>query len=83
MEEELQSKPVQEIAQSCIGEIPERFSYKDGFPQSKIDSVPYMDDSVIDFALLSSSSLSPEADNEMCKLQSALSQWGCFQVWII
>ncbi|XP_021741373.1 protein SRG1-like [Chenopodium quinoa] len=78
MEEMLQSKPVQEIALSCNGEIPEQFIHKDGFPPSKVDSVSYMDDFVIDFSLVFLPS-SPESDHELGKLRSALSQWGCFQ----
>lgn len=75
MAEELQSKPVQEIARSCNGEIPEKFILKNGYPQPKLDSVPWMDDLVIDFSLLSSS----ESEAELGKLRFALSQWGCFQ----
>uniref|UniRef100_A0A803LH16 Non-haem dioxygenase N-terminal domain-containing protein n=1 Tax=Chenopodium quinoa TaxID=63459 RepID=A0A803LH16_CHEQI len=78
MEEVLQSKVVQEIALSCNGEIPEQFIHKEGFPQSKVDSVSYMDDFVIDLSLVFSPS-SPEYDHELGKLRSALSQWGCFQ----
>lgn len=70
-------KPVQEIAQSCNGEIPEKFIHKNGYPQSKVDSVSLMDDFIIDLSLLSSSS--PEADHELAKLHLALTQWGCFQ----
>jgi len=82
MGEELQSKPVQEIAKSCNGEIPEKFIHKNGYPQPKLDSVPWTDDLVIDFSHLSSSSASsPESEIELGKLRFALSQWGCFQVW--
>lgn len=78
MEEKLQAKAVQEISESNkISEIPEKFVHKNGYPQSKVDSVPYMDDFVIDFSLLTSSS--PQSDFELAKLQLALSQWGCFQ----
>lgn len=79
MAEELQSKPVQEIARSCNGEVPDRFVHKKGYPQAKFDSVPWMDDVIIDFSLLSASPSSPEAQHELAKLRLALTQWGCFQ----
>jgi len=76
MAEELQPMPVQEITSSCNGEIPEKFIYKNGYPQPKLDYVPWMDDLVIDLSLLSSSSSSPESELELGKLQLAPSQWG-------
>ena len=78
MKEQLQGNLVQEIAKICKIEIPENFIHKNGYPQNKLDSVPWMDDFVIDFSLLTCSS--SEAELELAKLQLALSQWGCFQV---
>ncbi|KMT06724.1 hypothetical protein BVRB_7g158850 [Beta vulgaris subsp. vulgaris] len=62
-------KPVQELLQS--GYVPETYIQKleDDGP------VPLMDSPIIDFSLLSSSN--PE---ELKKLCSALSSWGCFQL---
>ncbi|KAK9697946.1 hypothetical protein RND81_08G071800 [Saponaria officinalis] len=81
MTEELQQKQVQEIAKSCTNEVPEKFIHKNGYPQAKFELVPMMDDTVIDLSLLfdDSNSSSSEALLEFGKLQSALSQWGCFQ----
>lgn len=73
----LPSSTVQEIAASNYGGVPDNYLHKDGYPQSDVASVPYMDSSVIDFSLLSPSSSSSE--QEGAKLQEALSKWGCFQ----
>ncbi|KAH9624300.1 hypothetical protein KSS87_007203 [Heliosperma pusillum] len=77
---ERQETPVQEIAKSCKNEVPERFIHKNGYPQAQVDFVPLMDNIVVDFSLLFDHSSSPESHHlELAKLQSALSQWGCFQ----
>lgn len=81
MDIKLQEKPVQEIVvEKCNNnfEIPEEFIHKDGVPQANFESLPYMDDLVIDFSLLTSSSF-PEADQELRKFHAAVTQWGCFQ----
>lgn len=71
-------RPVQELAEDG-GELPQGFICKD-FPYGLINSsVPLMDIPVLDFSRLSSSSDST-ADEELAKLQSALTSWGCFQV---
>ncbi|CDP10482.1 unnamed protein product [Coffea canephora] len=68
---------VQELAEDG-DEIPERFICKDT-PYGLITaSLPLMDIPVIDLSRLSSSSAT--TDEELEKLQSALSSWGCFQV---
>ena len=73
--EELSKKLVQEISQRG-DQVPEKYIHKDGFPQA-IDAPDelWRDTLVVDFSLLSSFD-----DNELAKLKSALSNWGCFQV---
>lgn len=80
MDIKLQEKPVQEIVESNNnGEIPKEFVHKNGYPQAKVDTLPYMDDIVIDISLLTSSN--PELANlELRKFFSAVTEWGCFQV---
>ncbi|CAO2837747.1 unnamed protein product [Amaranthus hypochondriacus] len=79
MDIKLQEKPVQEIVESNNnGEIPKEFVHKNGYPQAKVDTLPYMDDIVIDISLLTSSN--PELANlELRKFFSAVTEWGCFQ----
>ncbi|KAL3535925.1 hypothetical protein ACH5RR_004386 [Cinchona calisaya] len=69
---------VQELAEDPGGELPEQFVCTET-PYGLITaSVPLMDIPVIDFSLLSASSVT--TDDEFEKLQSALTSWGCFQV---
>lgn len=69
---ELQSRSVQELV--INGEqLPENYIYPDGDYEVIDDSLPTVDIPVIDLSLLSSSS------EELNKLRSALSSWGCFQ----
>ncbi|KAL8129184.1 hypothetical protein V2J09_018339 [Rumex salicifolius] len=77
----LPASTAQEIAGNKHGGVPDNFLHKDGYPQSDVASVPYMEDLVVDFSLLSpSSSSSPgAAEQELAKLHLALSTWGCFQ----
>ncbi|KAL3532273.1 hypothetical protein ACH5RR_005794 [Cinchona calisaya] len=67
---------VQELAEDD-GELPERFICKDTPHGLITSSLPLMDIPVIDFSHLSSSSATTD---ELQKLQSALSSWGCFQI---
>ncbi|XP_021741825.1 protein SRG1-like [Chenopodium quinoa] len=71
--EELTSKLVQELTKNG-DEIPEIYLHKDGFPEAIDAPELWRDNLLIDFSLLSSST------QELAKLQSALSEWGCFQV---
>ncbi|KMT06727.1 hypothetical protein BVRB_7g158880 [Beta vulgaris subsp. vulgaris] len=66
-------KPVQEILRS--GVVPENYIQPKDEYEVGDGFVPLMDDLTIDFSLLSSSS--PE---ELTKLRSALSSWGCAQL---
>uniref|UniRef100_A0A803L2Z3 Uncharacterized protein n=1 Tax=Chenopodium quinoa TaxID=63459 RepID=A0A803L2Z3_CHEQI len=68
-----QLKPVQELLQS--GVVPEMYlqQLKDEH-QVGDGPLPLMDGPIMDFSLLSSSNL-----EELSKLRSALSTWGCFQ----
>ncbi|KAJ8433820.1 hypothetical protein Cgig2_028137 [Carnegiea gigantea] len=67
-------KPVQEILQS--GVVPERYVQpKDNKRQADADGVvPLMETRVVDFSLVSSD------PDELEKLHSALSSWGCAQL---
>jgi len=67
-------KPVQEMLKN--GVVPERYVQpKDNQRQPDADGVvPLMDTPVVDFSLLSSN------PDELEKLHSALSSWGCAQV---
>ncbi|XP_021765351.1 protein SRG1-like [Chenopodium quinoa] len=69
-----QLKPVQELLQS--GVVPEMYlqQLKDEH-QVGDGPLPLMDGPIMDFSLLSSSNL-----EELSKLRSALSTWGCFQL---
>ncbi|KAL8168101.1 hypothetical protein V2J09_009600 [Rumex salicifolius] len=44
------------------------------------EPLPWMEDLIIDFSLLSSCNSSLEAHEELKKLYSALTSWGCFQI---
>ncbi|GAB2292417.1 hypothetical protein Dimus_026657 [Dionaea muscipula] len=75
---------VQEIASLNNNEAPQRFIHKQGYPPA--DHTPiWQDQLLIDLSLLSSSSQQPTAAAaaaaELRKLQSALTTWGCFQVF--
>ncbi|XP_057516591.1 protein SRG1-like [Amaranthus tricolor] len=77
----MEANSVQEIAKICNNkETLEKFMYKNGYPESKTECVPLMENVIIDLSLLSSSSSSLQVDQEFSKLRSALTQWGCFQV---
>ena len=67
---DLTSNTVQEL--SFKGEVPENYIYKGG--NGGAQNAPVKDIPVIDVGLLGTS---PE---ELEKLKSALSTWGCFQV---
>ncbi|KAF8393131.1 hypothetical protein HHK36_021372 [Tetracentron sinense] len=72
------SKLVQELAIDGK-EPPARYFFRDG-KDAPIKTSPLLSSiPVIDFGLLSSSSSSPSAKEELEKLRSALSSWGCFQ----
>ncbi|KAL2929789.1 Protein SRG1 [Bienertia sinuspersici] len=71
--QDLASKLVQEIARKG-NDIPEEYLHKNGFPEAIDAPDLWRHDLLIDLSLLSSSKL------ELEKLQSALSEWGCFQV---
>ncbi|KNA03708.1 hypothetical protein SOVF_206490 [Spinacia oleracea] len=76
---ELPSKPVQELIKSADKEVPERYIYQ--LPNRSDDNhfeIEYMDSSVIDLSLLSASSSSQH--EELRKLRSVLSSWGCLQL---
>ncbi|XAR66842.1 Codeine 3-O-demethylase [Bertholletia excelsa] len=70
------SKPVQELLASG-GDLPEKYIYK-GEDGDIGTSFPVLEVLVIDLSLLTSSSTS--AQEELVKLQSALSFCGCFQL---
>ncbi|KAL9223951.1 hypothetical protein vseg_000033 [Gypsophila vaccaria] len=75
--QDIASNLVEEIAISCE-EIPDKYLHKDGFPEA-IDVPNVWNQSLlIDFSVLASST--PAAADELAKLRSALSHWGCFQV---
>ncbi|GMH16784.1 hypothetical protein Nepgr_018625 [Nepenthes gracilis] len=76
---ELQNKPVQEIAEGGGDVVPERYIHREISGAGSFDAtLPYMDCAPIDLQLLSSSS--PNRQEELDKLRSALHSWGCFQV---
>lgn len=71
---QLPQKSVQELVINGE-ELPENYIRKDG--DRGILDVPLVEIPVVDLGLLASSSTSGE---ELEKLRSALSSWGCFQV---
>jgi hypothetical protein len=71
---ELPPKAVQELVING-DQLPERYIHKGG--DVGVLDVPLVQIPVVDIALLSSFSTSTE---ELQKLRSALSSWGCFQV---
>ncbi|GAB4828221.1 hypothetical protein Ancab_040040 [Ancistrocladus abbreviatus] len=70
--QELPTKLIQEISLSG-NQVPEKYFYK----KSDCQDVPLMNSPIIDLNLLLSSSSRLE---ELNKLRSALSTWGCFQL---
>jgi len=72
--EELSKRLVQEISERG-DQVPDKYIHKDGFPQAIDAPELWRDTLVIDFSLLASFD-----ENELAKLKSALSNWGCFQV---
>lgn len=76
---ELPEKPIQELIKTTGKQVPERYIYK--LPNKAADHsvIKYMDSPIIDFQLLSASSLQGH-EKELRKLRSTLSSWGCFQV---
>lgn len=73
---ELASKTVQELITGGK-ELPERYIYKGSDARSLDASLPLMDIPIVDIGLLTSPSSS--STQELEKLRSALSFWGCFQ----
>ncbi|XP_057550065.1 protein SRG1-like isoform X2 [Amaranthus tricolor] len=74
---ELPSKPVQELIRTTAKQVPQKYIYQS--KSTDFSDIQYMETSTIDFNLLSSSS-SNEQQQELQKLQSVLTSWGCFQV---
>ncbi|KAL2929801.1 putative 2-oxoglutarate-dependent dioxygenase ANS, partial [Bienertia sinuspersici] len=81
MKLELPSKSVQELLETTAKQVPDRYicqlprnSSADNQAETK-----YMDSPVIDLSLLSASS-SQQREEELQKLRSVLSSWGCLQL---
>ncbi|KAH9604555.1 hypothetical protein KSS87_018691 [Heliosperma pusillum] len=75
--DDLATKLVQEISQSSA--IPDKFLLKNGFPEAIDAHNIWNNKLLIDYSLLSSSSM-PTSIAELAKLRSALCDWGCFLV---
>ncbi|KMT02735.1 hypothetical protein BVRB_8g193210 [Beta vulgaris subsp. vulgaris] len=82
MKLELPSKSVQELLKTAEKQVPERYIYQLSEEKSSADhsDIKYMDSPIIDLSLLSSASSSHQLQNELRKLQTAISSWGCFQL---
>ncbi|XP_021741822.1 probable 2-oxoglutarate-dependent dioxygenase ANS [Chenopodium quinoa] len=79
MKLELPPKPIQEMIKTIGNQIPKRYIYQPSDKAPDTSAIGYMDSPIIDLNLLSSSSLH-QHEEELRKLQSTLSSWGCFQL---
>lgn len=79
MKLELPSNPVQELIKTAVEQVPERYRYQLSNKSVDKNDIEYMDSPIIDLSLLSASS-SSQCDEELQKLRSVLSSWGCLQV---
>ncbi|KAK9697952.1 hypothetical protein RND81_08G072200 [Saponaria officinalis] len=75
---EIASNLVERVANKSGEEIPNKYLHKHGFPEAIDEPSVWYHSLLIDFAMLASST--PAAVDELAKLRSALSSWGCFQV---
>lgn len=78
MKPELPPKPTQELSKITGDQLPDRYIHQ--FPETAADhsAIKYMDNPIIDLNLLSA--VSTHQPEELQKLRSSLSSWGCFQV---
>ncbi|KNA03706.1 hypothetical protein SOVF_206470 [Spinacia oleracea] len=79
MKLELPSNPVQELIKTAVEQVPERYRYQLSNKSVDKNDIEYMDSPIIDLSLLSASS-SSQCDEELQKLRSVLSSWGCLQL---
>lgn len=80
MKLEFPSKTVQELIKTTDKQVPEKYVFHhQNKPADDPSELKYMDSSVIDFSLLFSPSLKQQ-EQELQKLRSVLSSWGCVQI---
>ncbi|XP_021760690.1 protein SRG1-like isoform X2 [Chenopodium quinoa] len=72
-------KPVQELIKTTGEEVPERCTYQLSSKPVDQTDIEYMDSPMIDLSLLSAL-LSCQHKEELRKLKSVLSSWGCLQL---